>query len=95
MFTVSDNATAVIREIVRGPNVPQGAGLRISADGDQSSLQVAVSSGPQPGDIVYEAGADVQLFIAEDAGQYLEDKTMDARQDAAGRTQLVIDSLQR
>ena len=91
MFTVSDDATVAIRQIVSRPGVPQGAGLRIAADGDEGSLYLSVSPAPQPGDTVYEAGHDAQLFIAQGAGDLLNDGTIDARTDETGRVQFVLD----
>ncbi|MFC7279303.1 adhesin [Paractinoplanes rhizophilus] len=95
MFTVSDNATMAIRTIIGRSGVPQGAGLRIAADADRGSLHIAVSPAPEPGDTVYDAGADAQLFIAEGAGELLEERTMDVREDDAGRVQFVLDSPQQ
>lgn len=48
---------------------------------------------PQPGDTVFEAGRDASLFIAEDAGDMLDDKIMDAHTEADGRVRFVLDTV--
>jgi hypothetical protein len=93
VFTVSDNATYAIRQIVARPGIPEGAGLRIAADGNRASLSIAVSPAPQPGDTVVDAGTDAKLFVSAEAGVLLEHKTIDARTDDSGRVQFVLDTL--
>ncbi|GIF01211.1 adhesin [Paractinoplanes rishiriensis] len=93
MFTVSDNASYAIRQIVARPEIPEGAGLRIDADGNRTSLSIAVSPEPEPGDTVVDAGTDAKLFVSAEAGELLEHKTIDARTDEAGRVQFVLDTL--
>lgn len=92
MFTVSDNANLAIREIMSRSASSDRAGLRIAATGDRASLSIAVSQAPQPGDTVHDAGANARLFIAEEAGELLADKTIDARTDESGRVQFVLDT---
>ncbi|MEU4245651.1 adhesin [Actinoplanes sp. NPDC026619] len=91
MFTVSDNATMAIRTIIGRSGVSQGGGLRIAAAGDRSVLSIAVSPAPEPGDTVYDAGKDAQLFIAQEAGGLLEDKTIDVQEDDAGRVEFTVE----
>lgn len=92
MFTVSDDATAAMRDIVTQPGVPPGAGLRIVANPDGSSLHMTVAPMPEPGDTVYEAGQAAQLFVSHDAEDLLADKSIDARKDDAGQVQFVLGS---
>lgn len=91
MFTVSDKATAAIRQVVTGPGVPRGAGMRIAGGGDGISLRIAVSHACQPGDSVIELAPDVRIFVAENAEDLLDDRVIDAHTDDAGRVQLVLD----
>jgi Fe-S cluster assembly iron-binding protein IscA len=91
MFTVSDRATAAIRQIVTEPGVPRGAGMRIAADGDGISLRIAVSQACQPGDSVIELAPDARIFVAENAEDLLDGRVMDAHKDDAGRVRLVLD----
>jgi Fe-S cluster assembly iron-binding protein IscA len=95
VFTVSEDATAAIRQIITRPDIPEGAGLRIAVDGGRTALSIGVSVTPQPGDAVYEVGTDAQLFIAEEAGELLDEKTIDARTDESGQVQFVLDTLER
>lgn len=95
MFTVSDNAAVAIRTIIGRSGAPDGAGMRIVPNPDRSSLHIAVSPAPQPGDTVYDAGSNAQIFLAEGASELLEDKTIDAREDDAGMLQFVLDSIGR
>jgi iron-sulfur cluster assembly protein len=92
LFTVSENATTAIRMIVTRPGIPQGAGLRIAANDDRSMLNIAVTAQPQPGDTVFQAASDAPLFVANEAGDLLEDKVIDAVTDDDGRVQFVVDS---
>lgn len=91
MFTVSDNAAMAIRTIIGRSGAPEGAGMRITAAPDRSSLHIAVSPAPEPGDQVYDAGHDAHVFLAEGTGELLEDKTIDAREDGTGQLQFVLD----
>jgi iron-sulfur cluster assembly protein len=95
MFTVSDNATSAIREIVTRPGLPEGAGLRIAANADRNLLSIAVTAQPQPGDTVFQAASDAPLFIANEAADLLEDKMIDAVTDNDGQVQFVLDSSAR
>lgn len=95
MFTVSDSATAAIRQIVSRPGVPDGAGLRIAANEDRSALKLAVARLPQPGDTVFEAASDAPLFIAEGAADLLQDKVIDAHMRDDGSVQFVLDAHSR
>ncbi|SNY25593.1 hypothetical protein [Paractinoplanes atraurantiacus] len=92
MFTVSDSATAAIRHIVSQAGVPDGAGLRIAANQDHSALSIAVAPLPEPGDTVFQAGSDAALFIADGAGDLLDDKIIDAHTEDDGRVQFVLDN---
>lgn len=94
MFAVSETATMAIRTLMGRADVPQGAGMRIVADADRSSLQIGVSPAPEPGDTVLDVGGDARLFIAEDAGELLENKLIDAQEDESGRLQFVLDTRQ-
>jgi hypothetical protein len=88
VFTVSDNATVLIRQIVSQPGVPQGAGMRISTEG--GGLSIGMSAEAQPGDVVYGDGSEARIFVSEGAVNLLEGKTIDATQDDSGRVQFVL-----
>jgi hypothetical protein len=84
-----------MRTIIGRAGAPQGAGLRIVPNADRSSLHIGVSPTPEPGDTVYDAGDNVPIFLAKGAEELLEDRTLDAREDDAGRVQFVLDSQQQ
>jgi hypothetical protein len=91
VFTVSDNATVAIRRILRSSGMPPGGGVRIAAEPGRTSLYIAVSPAPHPGDTVH----DGHLFIAEGTGAVLEGRILDAQEDGARRVQFVLDSVRR
>ena len=90
MFTVSAGATVAVQRIVTRPGVPRGAGVRLVADSTRSSLHIAVSPNPQPGDTVYEVGEGAQIFVAESAEELLRDRTIDALSDERGRVRFIL-----
>lgn len=91
MLTVSDSAADAIRQIVTRPGVPEGSGLRIDKSPDDGMLRLAVSPAPEAGDMVYEAGADALLFVAETVAEQVDDKTFDVRTDGTGDVQFILD----
>jgi Fe-S cluster assembly iron-binding protein IscA len=92
VFTVSDDATIAIRDLVSRPGVPPGAGLRIVEDDGESPLHIRMSPTPQPSDTVFKAAEDARLFIAPSAARRLENGTIDAYKNDSGRVQFVLDS---
>ncbi|PRY20206.1 hypothetical protein [Pseudosporangium ferrugineum] len=91
MFTVSDTATAAIRRILRNSGTPPGGGVRIAAEPGRTSLHIAVSPAPHPGDTVH----DRCVFIAEGTGKLLEGKILDAQEDDTRRVQFVLGDRRR
>ncbi|MFE5672940.1 HesB/IscA family protein [Agromyces sp. NPDC056523] len=85
MLTLTDAASLAVKEIVDRSGAPAGSGLRIDAEGD-TGTQFAVDIAPAPEErdaIVEQAGA--RVYLAEEAAQALDDKTLDARVDEDGR----------
>lgn len=83
MFAMTDNAVTIIREITVG--LERTSGLRISRNSVDGALDVAVTSSPADGDqVVEEDGAAV--FVAEDATEPLDGRTLDASIDAVDGT---------
>jgi Fe-S cluster assembly iron-binding protein IscA len=85
MLTLTDTASTVVKEIVERSGGPVGSGLRIDSDGT-SSTEFAVSIVPTPEaqDAVVERGG-ARVYLAEDAAQALDDKTLDAHVGEDGR----------
>ena len=85
MLTLTDAASMAVKEIVDRSGAPAGSGLRIDAEGD-TGTQFAVDIVPAPEErdaIVEQAGA--RVYLAEEAAQALDDKTLDARVGEDGR----------
>lgn len=87
MLTVTTNATAVIERLTSHPELPEGAGLRISSQSEGFGLSVTPE--PEQGDqVMQEAGA--RLFLEPDAAEALADKTLDAQVDSGGSVQFFL-----
>ena len=85
MLTLTENASAVVNQIVSQEGLGESAGLRITADeATQSNLQVSATQQAEPGDqVVEQAGASV--YLDENAAVMLEDKVLDAHVDESGQ----------
>src|SRR5438445_212439 len=88
MLTLTDNAKSEIRNLVSHPEVADEGGVRIASN-SEGALTLAVAAGPAEGDqVVEDAGA--RVFLEEDAGALLDDKTLDAGVDPQGNLQFAI-----
>ena len=90
MLTLTENASAAVKNIVDQSGSGQDGGLRISQDAvDSPALHVIPTPAPQPGDqVVEDSGA--RVFLEETAAVTLDDKVLDARVDDNGGVQLTI-----
>ena len=90
MLVLTDNATAVIRALGDRPELPDGAGLRItSADEPEAQgLRVMPATNPDVGDEVME-NAGARVFLDPGAALVLEDKILDARVEEDGAVQFL------
>lgn len=87
MLTVTTNASAVIERLTSHPELPEGAGLRISTQAEGFGLSVTPE--PEEGDqVMEEAGA--RLFLEPDAAEALDEKTLDAQVDPGGSVQFFL-----
>jgi iron-sulfur cluster assembly protein len=83
MLAITEDAAAAIREIVGSPELPEGAGLRITreltteADGEtpRTDLRLSVVTGPEEGDEVLEAE---RVFVDRGAVELLANRLLDA-----------------
>ena len=82
MLALTQNAAQAVEAIVSRSELPDSAGLRISApppaqDSPQpsGSLQMGVVEAPQPDDEVVEGAS---LYLEQEAAQFLDDKVLDA-----------------
>jgi iron-sulfur cluster assembly protein len=88
VLTLTDNAKTQIRNLVDHPEVPDEGGVRIASNSD-GALTLAVAAGPAEGDAVVE-DAGARVFLEQDAGALLTDKTLDAAVDPDGNLQFAI-----
>jgi Fe-S cluster assembly iron-binding protein IscA len=89
MFTVTDQAALAIRGLTTGPDVPDGAGLRIAGTGSAGELQLTVAASPRDGDAVIDADG-ARVFVDRAASEVLEGSALDARVDVQGETQFAV-----
>jgi len=90
MVTLTDQAATAIRMLTANPEVPAGAGLRIT--GDQShggNLALAVAPAPGVADTVVESGGAL-LFLDSIAAAVLDHKALDTRDDEDGKLHFVV-----
>jgi Fe-S cluster assembly iron-binding protein IscA len=72
MLTITAEAADAIRDIVDSNDLPDGSGLRVTAEeeGDEVSLELDFTDGPEDTDVVVEhAGA--RVFLDETASDVL------------------------
>lgn len=85
MLTLTVSAAEAVRSAMdAAEGLPQGGGLRISAQdvGDATGLGMAVA--PLPGEddqVIEEEGA--RVFVAPEVAPFLEDKVLDAEQQGS------------
>lgn len=89
MLTLTDKATEQIRNLVEQPEVPEGGGLRIANDPDNSALTLSLAAGPTDGDAVVEESG-VRVFLEAEAAQLLDDKALDAGVGEDGNVQFAL-----
>ena len=72
MLTITSEAADAIKEIVQANDLPQGSGLRITAeeDGDEVSIELDFAEEPETEDDVVES-AGARVFLDETASEVL------------------------
>jgi Fe-S cluster assembly iron-binding protein IscA len=88
VLTLTENAQSEIRNLVDQPEIPDDAGVRIASNAD-GALTLALAAEPVAGDDVVEAGG-ARVFLEQQAGAMLDDKTLDAGMDQDGNLQFAI-----
>jgi Fe-S cluster assembly iron-binding protein IscA len=89
MLTLTDNAASVIRDITDRRDVPDGAGVRVTADPTAGALTFSLAAAPIVGDKVLDASG-ARLFLDVKAAAVLADKALDAQIDAEGQVKFAI-----
>ncbi|WP_370289492.1 HesB/IscA family protein [Nocardioides sp.] len=81
MLALTDNAATLVREMTDGPEVPDTAGLRITAAA--GGFAVSATPRPEEGDrVVHQDG--VVVYLDAEAADRLDEMTLDADVDASG-----------
>jgi iron-sulfur cluster assembly protein len=90
MLDLTENATSVIRSIAERPELPDDAGLRVAAGGeDTDRLTVAAVDGPEEGDrVVEKEGA--RVYLDPQAAEILDDKVLDAQVGDQGDVEFLV-----
>lgn len=89
MLTLTENASALIKNLADQTAVADDAGLRISADADRTNLTVDLTPAPEPTDEVIES-AGARVFLEENAAEALTGKVLDAQLDEGGAVRFAI-----
>jgi iron-sulfur cluster assembly protein len=78
MLAISEGAAQAIRGLIAAPEVPDGAGIRITAPSTgESGFELSIAGSPAEHDeVVEEQGA--QVFLDPSAAALLEDKRLEA-----------------
>ena len=89
MLTITQNAGAVVTDLVARNNVSTGTGgIRISERGDDQ-FAVAIAEAPAETDIIAETGG-ARVYMEQPVAVVLDDKVLDARPTDDGGVAFVI-----
>ena len=89
MLTLTENASAIVKEIASQTGGEQ-PGLRIAAEpGLEASFDVTAADHPEPGDQVVESG-EATVYLESQAAEVLSDKILDAGVDEGGNVQFAL-----
>jgi iron-sulfur cluster assembly protein len=91
VLVLTENATSAIRALVDSPELPEGAGLRItitSTNGDQDLILSAAPT-PEAGDQVVETRG-ARVFLESGAAAALESEVLDAEVDQQGSVKFLV-----
>jgi iron-sulfur cluster assembly protein len=89
MLAMTEDAVAAVGKLTTGPDVPAGAGLRIS--GVDGNLRLSVAASPHGGDSVVDASG-ARIFVDQNASRMLAGKVLHARTDDTGSVQFSVES---
>lgn len=90
MLTLTEKASSVISALTENPELPDGAGLRISSSPeDPQNLDLALSSGPAEDDQVIEGGG-ARVFLESTASAALDQMVLDADVTEQGEVQFQL-----
>ena len=89
MLTLTQNASAIVKELIDRLPEADNAGLRLSTDDAAGGVAVTAVGAPEPGDqVVEQAGATV--YLEDAASLALSDQVLDAAVDPQGSVQFSL-----
>lgn len=93
MLAVTEAAAEAISALTAQGGIQQEGGLRFAMQANtdsQSSLALTVAPAPAEGDQVVKADAGAQVFLEEQAADYLSDKVLDVQPDGEGQLSFAV-----
>ena len=89
MLTLTQNASAIVKELIDRLPEADNAGLRLSADDAVGGVAVTAVGAPEPGDQVVEQGG-ATVYLEDAASLALSDQVLDAAVDPQGSVQFSL-----
>jgi Fe-S cluster assembly iron-binding protein IscA len=93
MLAISPAASAAISDALQGAELPDGAGLRVTA-GPQTEhgtpITITFVAAPDPLDQVVDTDAPADVFVAPAAADLLDDQVLDADVGVDGRINFTL-----
>jgi iron-sulfur cluster assembly protein len=93
MLAVTEAAAEAITALTAQGGIDDQGGLRFSMQtqtDSQAALALTVASAPVDGDHVVTADAGANVFLEEQAADYLSDKVLDVQQDDEGQLNFAV-----
>jgi Fe-S cluster assembly iron-binding protein IscA len=89
VLTLTQNASAIVKELIDRLPEADTAGLRLSSDVAEGGLTVSAVGAPEPGDQVVEQGG-ATVYLEDAASVALSDQVLDAAVDPQGSVQFSL-----
>jgi iron-sulfur cluster assembly protein len=93
MLAVTEAAADAISALIAQEGVQDQGGLRFAVrtmDDSQAALALSVAPAPADGDEVVTADAGAQVFIEQQAAEFLSDKVLDVQEDGEGQLNFAV-----
>lgn len=93
MLAVTEAAAEAITALTSQGGIDDQGGLRFSMQAEtdsQAALALTVASAPVQGDQVVTADTGANVFLEEQAADYLSDKVLDVQQDDEGQLNFAV-----
>jgi Fe-S cluster assembly iron-binding protein IscA len=89
VLTLTQNASAIVKELIDRLPEADTAGLRLSTDVAEGGVAVTAVGAPEPGDAVVEQGG-ATVYLEDSASLALTDQVLDAAVDPQGAVQFSL-----